>query len=107
MSKQFKARQGDVFILPVNVIPEKAKVVENGVVAYGEVTGHRHQCINGTVLADEQGNLFLRATEGTELRHLDTTDTEADHKAVPVAPGDYKIVIQEEYQPEGWKQVID
>jgi hypothetical protein len=100
-------RHGDVYLFPVKKFPNKLKKVKTGVVAYGEVTGHRHQVLNGTVMTDEAGNLFLQATENTELHHLDEAQKEADHKPLQIDEGDYRVVIQEEYTPEGWKQVID
>jgi hypothetical protein len=106
-SKNRNYRHGDVYLFPVKGLSKKLKEVDTGVVAYGEVTGHRHQVLNGTVLTDENGNLFLRATEETELHHLDEAQRTADHKPLHISEGDYRVVIQEEYTPAGWQRVVD
>lgn len=100
-------RQGDVYLFPTEKLPKKLTSVKNKVLAYGEVTGHRHQIIDGDVFTDENGNLFLRATEETQLAHVDEAERLADHAPLEIHEGDYRVVIQEEYTPEGWKQVVD
>jgi len=99
-------RQGDVYLFSVDSIPT-GRVKEDKVVAYGEVTGHKHQVIDGDVFVDSEGGMYLSATVETKMKHMDASGKVADHNTVNVDPGNYRIVIQEEYQPEGWKRVVD
>ena len=101
-------RQGDVYIIGVDKLPKGLKKKEkDNCLAYGEVTGHQHEVFNGEVLCDDQGNLFFKATEDTTVGHVDQSGRVADHDTIGVAPGNYRVVIQEEYEPDGWRQVID
>lgn len=99
-------RQGDVFLFPAE-LPEGAAAAKNCVLALGEATGHRHEVFDGEVFAGEDGALYVLATGETELRHVGGTGVQADHGAVDVAPGAYRVVIQREYEPDGWRQVRD
>lgn len=97
------ARQGDVLIIdpgePV-AVTESHRVVprEDGgvVLAYGEVTGHRHQF-------RDPGVCLLRA-EGVHDAVLRVTDDVAtmlheEHAPVCIPRGDYIARIQREYVP--------
>ena len=103
-------RQGDVLLVPVDAIPEKARPVarDNGrvVLAYGEVTGHAHAISSAaaTQLHDDIER-YLRLTAVATLQH-------EEHAAIELAPGSYRIVIQREYVPSpvntsSWRRVID
>lgn len=101
-------RQGDVLLERIEPKGKsKLKKHETNVVALGEATGHNHAVIDGTVLVDEQGNLFVEAQEGTSIRHIDAAGNKAEHEALDVAPGLYKVHIETEYTPEGWNRVAD
>ena len=100
-------RQGDVLLVPVSNAPSDAKIVkregERTVLAYGEATGHHHSFAGGAgvellVAGDAR---FLRVTKAAELTHQ-------EHSTIPVAPGDYSVVIQREYDDvEEWRRVQD
>ena len=103
-------RQGDVLLVPVDAIPEKARPVarDNGrvVLAYGEATGHAHAISSAaaTQLHDDIER-YLRLTAVATLQH-------EEHAAIELAPGSYRIVIQREYVPSpvntpSWRRVID
>lgn len=68
-------RQGDVGVLKIPAIPANAKKIKhNGVLAYGEVTGHKHQLVGGRVKffrTDEDPNrLYFRVeSRFTSLNH--------------------------------------
>lgn len=98
-------RQGDVLLIPAQ-IPAGAKVThEDGrvILAYGEATGHHHSFVpgSGVALLELDGERFLRASKGADLEHQ-------EHTTIPVAPGDYRVVIQREYDDaEEWRRVAD
>jgi len=95
-------RHGDVVIIPGN-IPENAKSDSNTkvVLAYGEVTGHSHRIDNGALLFKFNNKTYLRVTEPfAVLKH-------EEHKALKIPQGEYEIKIQQDYEPDGWKKVVD
>lgn len=98
-------RQGDVFLQRIAKIPEGRKIVrENGVLAYGEVTGHSHAVMDKTAaeVYEMEGALFLSvsADGGVSIRH-------EEHGLITVPKGDYSVTIQREYTPEGIRNVAD
>jgi gentisate 1,2-dioxygenase len=118
MTVTFKncAAQGDLMIRRIANLPEGLKPIDasNGqfIVAHSE-TGHHH-------VIDAQPNVqwfagsdpmvsylqVVEATDATEclLRHLREFDT---HETIAIPPGNYELRRQEEYVPEGWRQVQD
>jgi hypothetical protein len=115
-------RQGDVLISKVKKCEGKKKA--DLVLAYGEVTGHRHQLVcekDEATLYEESGTLYLHieADEAT-LFHGSTEQIarqqtgaafdfvkEDCHAPITLPKGDYEIKIQREYEPEGWRYVAD
>ena len=97
-------RHGDVF-LATAVIPADANLQGRDgdvVLAYGEVTGHAHRIRDRHVTTFERtGHRYMRV-EGSPA-----SLTHEEHGLITVAPGDYEIVIQREYRPEGDVRVID
>jgi hypothetical protein len=103
------------------MIPKNAKRIPLRPLALGEATGHNHRLISdGSVAVEDACELyeveeqqtkkyFLRVTsEGISLIHADGESlTVADHQTIPVAPGDYPIIIQEEVTDWGMQRVID
>ena len=87
-------QQGDVLLISVDEIPEKAKKVakQKGryILAEGEATGHAHAVIDKIGLFNVEDNLFLNATK-------EFTVTHEEHKNITVPPGKYKIHIVKEY----------
>jgi hypothetical protein len=96
-------RQGDVLIRKIAAIPDGTEVVPNDtdgaiVLAWGEVTGHRHRINPPTghavelVRTADTGQRFLRimASSGVELRH-------EEHATITLPPGTYEVVQQREY----------
>ena len=114
------ARQGDVLIqrIPEDSIDlSKATRVDNTVLAYGEVTGHKHQVVpietdtNNTIIGehkaaelfriDDSGTLYLRVNASTaRLQH-------EEHGPIIFKRGLYEIGIQQEYTPSGFRSVAD
>lgn len=128
-AEQVMYRQGDVLITRVAAIPGDAKERkrDNGrvILAYGEVTGHAHAIAdspqhpraalfdvparNGSsvgtrsvdgAIADTDLMTFLRVDELSELVH-------DEHSMIVLAPGDYRVTRQREYQPEAPRWVGD
>jgi len=93
-------RQGDVLISPTKAI--KGEKLPHLVLAEGELTGHAHRISAGTAELYTKGNvLYLRvlSTQAT-LSH-------EEHHDIQIPQGNWKIRIQREYEPEGWRFVMD
>lgn len=106
-------RQGDVFIIATDAIPESAKPVKpeaDGaiVLALGEVTGHKHAFYGGGVKMfrdDGAGSaqrtfISIGGSDVAELQH-------EEHNTIPLAPGSYEVRIQSEYSPQAIRSVED
>lgn len=96
-----KRRQGDVLIVPCPV-PAGAKKLKHLVLAEGEVTGHKHQVVEGDAdLFEKDGVLYLSIKSETAVIGHE------EHEAQTLPKGDFKITIQREYEPSGWRNVAD
>jgi hypothetical protein len=98
-------RQGDVLISQIEALPKGSQTKrESGVVAYGEATGHAHcVCVEeGAEVLEIAGGLFVRVTseEGVSIVH-------AEHRALRLPRGDYRVTIQREYTPKEIQDVRD
>lgn len=106
--------QGDVIFVPVTEIPSQfldtpAKS-ENGafIVAHSE-TGHHHIVMERPNVRMFKGmdmfRDFLNITEEpAKVEHLREHHT---HKTVVLAPGNYEVVRQKAYTPQGWERARD
>ena len=96
-------RQGDVLLVPCDRIPAGAheEVSENGsvVLARGERTGHVH------TMTAERVSYFREDGSGSRGGFIRVTGpgpvalTHEEHAPLSIAPGDYRIIQQREYQP--------
>jgi hypothetical protein len=102
-------RQGDVLVIEVRDVPQDTTEVprENGriILAHGEVTGHSHAIASPDAVllsfGGERGmERYLRALRPVELRH-------EEHAKIDLPAGNYRVVIQREYRPEGIVNVAD
>lgn len=97
-------RQGDVLIIRTKAPEGTPSTQGEGplVLAWGEVTGHSHAIRNrATVDLIEWGvRRFLRVHETSLLEH-------EEHATVPIPPGEYEVIIQQEYTPKGLRNVAD
>lgn len=102
-------RQGDVYLIATDRPKGLSEAPqEKRVLALGEVTGHRHEVINGTVWVDANGELYVEADEQTHVDHLTEQNVQTgDHARVDLAPGVYHVRIQRQYEPDGWRYVAD
>jgi hypothetical protein len=96
-------RQGDVYILTVDSIPESAKQLPRCILAEGEATGHSHR-----ILQTESASLF-QAGQQRFLRVLaePVTLVHDEHAPVTLPPGLYLVWQQREYSPSGNRTVMD
>ena len=86
-------QHGDVKITVVNKIPGDAKKLEHLVLMDGEITGHKHQVVQGeAILYEKNGVLFLKANTDCTVGH-------EEHKAITVPKGNYEIGRVVEYDP--------
>lgn len=101
MTQKYNARHGDVLIVATNDKPQGDKQ-EKLILAYGEVTGHSHQ------ITDGKAELF-KWNEKTYLKVISdyATLNHEEHKMLKIPQGNYEIIIQEEWQEDGWTKVID
>jgi hypothetical protein len=105
-----QARQGDVMLDPVPLVPDTAKAVSRTggriVLAEGEATGHAHAiAAAGATLLVDGDDRYLQVTSAVPLGH-------EEHGTITVLPGTYRVVIQREYvppevEPAGTRRVID
>lgn len=100
-------RQGDVGIRQVKAIPKEAKVLDTKgepiVLAYGEVTGHKHQIADlesVAILQTADGRRFLKVTDSAGLVH-------EEHARIDLPAGNYEVIQQREYSPEEIRNVAD
>lgn len=103
-------RQGDVYFIPVAAVPSGGKKRENGVAAYGEVTGHSHRLDTASAAVAEvvecgEGLFLCVSEEGISLGGA--TFVHEEHGPITLPPGAYEIRIQREYFPEGIRNVRD
>jgi hypothetical protein len=103
--KRPQYRQGDVLLVPVDFLPtdsvQETTADMRVVLAFGEVTGHAHAIEAKFAKTYHNGeHRFLEVSEGAVLRH-------EEHSPHALMPGTYRIVIQREYEPAGFRRVID
>ena len=105
-------RQGDVLFTRVDALPKgKHKKRTNGVVAFGEATGHSHALAaedNEVAEVLEIGKGLYVRVSGDGLRiEGGATFVHEEHGPVTLPPGDYQVTIQREYTPEAIRNVSD
>ena len=101
-------RQGDLLIIKINELPKEVKKLKTLIVAYGEITGHKHRLTRDSTEVLEPIKVdikfpikFLNIVENDTLVH-------EEHKTVELEKGFYKIIYQREFDLiEGYRQVID
>jgi len=95
-------RQGDLLFVKVSEIPQTAEKQTHGIIAEGEVTGHKHQLSPGAqaALYLAAGIAYIEAIREAKILH-------EEHKEVILPPGQWEVRRQQEYTPAGWRQVED
>lgn len=99
MEPRKQYRQGDVFLNPIETLPDDLGEAQNtngySVLAEGEEHGHFHKmCFEAAplFLADGGRGMALQAKQTTDLTH-------EEHDTIPVEPGAYDVVIQRTEKP--------
>lgn len=123
-------RQGDVCIVPVDAseVPKGAKPVarENGsiILAYGEVTGHHHGIVDpaAVLLSFDPRSValpeirlpeerYLTLPEPATLRQFSSNPGEVEgvdlHGPIELPAGNFRVVIQRQFEHGRFKQVVD
>ena len=105
-----QARQGDVLIERLASAPEGETVPRDKrsgcVLALGKATGHHHHVPHkGASMrrvkdADPLADRILSLKEAAKVLH-------EEHFPIYLPSGDYRVEIQEEYEPEELRPVID
>jgi hypothetical protein len=105
--KRGPIRQGDVLLVPSDekeVQGEKGEALNHLNLALGEVTGHSHRIDSGEAVlykSKSESERFLKVLSfAATLRH-------EEHAALEIPKGVWKVLIQREYEPGGWKHVAD
>lgn len=84
-------RQGDILLIKVEELPRGVNEVGDKVLAYGEVTGHKHQ-------VQQQIQVFREeASQQTYVQGKGLLVHE-EHDSIPLN-GTYRVVRQREYSP--------
>ena len=95
-------RQGDIGFVKCDEIPKGAKAQKDGIIARGEVTGHTHRIKNSNMgtLKVLAGAAYLCAKKRMSIVH-------EEHNTINLPPGNWMVIRQREWTPEGWRQVVD
>jgi hypothetical protein len=93
-------RHGEILLQPVSKLPRGKKTeVDLYIVGHSE-TGHHHVLESKAPFEvmdrGEKHALYLRLFEPGKLVHKKTVDK---HKTLPVAPGTYRVIYKNEYDP--------
>lgn len=73
-------RQGDVGILKIDKLPDggAVEIEHDGILAYGEVTGHKHQLVG-------DGIKYFRDSSGTLFFEITSRFVDLNHGSMPTA----------------------
>ena len=93
-------RQGDILFTKVDSAPKQQNIVVKNIVAYGEATGHCHKLEGGILYLDEKNEMFVISEGGAHVLH-------EEHNRINLEEGVWKVTRQAEYQPSGWREVVD
>ncbi len=111
------ARQGDVVLVRIDKLPEGLIASERDkhgriVLAHGERSGHGHAIRDKSVCSfrlattgeDPSGvsggvDYIEVGGSGATLAHEYTSGQKAEHDAIDLPPGVYKVALQREYTP--------
>lgn len=89
-------RHGEVLLIPINT-KVKGKEYTSFIVGHSE-TGHHHvlESKRPFVVSEADKQFVIELFEPAKLVHKKQIDK---HKTLPVAPGKYKVVYKNEYNP--------
>jgi len=95
-------RQGDVLLKPISKISGVIECEGEKILAYGEVTGHKHILKGDTKFFNHNKQVLVEVGEGqAQLIH-------DEHGQLSVPQGIYQVVLQRQYTiQQGIEQVRD
>lgn len=96
-------RQGDILLITAKAVPPNARKQENGVLATGEATGHKHELLTDAfVWIDTEDSKYV------EVYGLEAQLWHDEHGPVTLpGPAIYRVIRQREYRPEAVFYVED
>ena len=103
------ARQGDLLFIRVEKTPENLQQTQDQILAHGEITGHAHKVVTpGVQVFDFKGvvnqqtlrSKFLKSETPIHIQH-------EEHGPIVLDSGNWEVLRQREYTPEGIKKVQD
>jgi len=94
-------RHGDLLLEHGN-IPAEATIRKNGILAYGEATGHAHRVIDEAIVYENGEDVFIRVMRQARVTH-------EEHGTITLPAGDFKVIRQREFDPysEAVRRVAD
>lgn len=95
-------RQGDLLIVRINALPTSAQPHKSRVLAEGEATGHLHELDEQADVFEDKGTLYFRVKENAPSKL-----THPEHHTLTFEPGEYRVIRQREYEPNGWRNAND
>lgn len=104
MSKRMY-RQGDLLFVELDATerPQPTRLVPDGVLAYGEATGHAHvleTSEQARAFVDELNQMLIEAETQAKITH-------PEHGVLTLEPGLYRVVQQREWDAEQIRYVSD
>lgn len=97
-------RHGDVLLKQIKELPKDSKKLADKVLAYGEVTGHKHQFGDPSFVDRyrDDKKLYLQVYQPVPLNH-------EEHNTLIIDPGVYEQITEREYDSflESIRTVVD
>ena len=88
-------RQGDILLITADAIPPSAVRQDDGVLAHGEASGHRHE-----VLSDACVWVGIEGTKYVEVPGKEAYLRHEEHGPIMLSgPAIYRVIRQREYSP--------
>ena len=115
-------RHGDVGLTPVTPPPTKGrKKLDHLLLAEGEVTGHFHKVVDASstfttrkdgkryLVKERPANAYIYEQDGKQYLKVKSKATvvHQEHGAIDLPVGTYRNIIQQEWSPEGMRNVLD
>lgn len=96
-------RQGDILLITTKAVPPSALKHEDGILATGEATGHKHE-----LLSDAFMWIDFDGTKYVEVYGKDAQLCHEEHGTITLrGPAIYRMVRQREYRPKAFVYVED
>jgi hypothetical protein len=95
-------RQGDLLFIKRVAVKKDLPQATTNVLAWGEVTGHKHSVEGNSVVVydGENGSKWIAGPDGFVVSH-------DEHDPIRFGGGIYEMIRQREYSPEAIRMVAD